>query len=241
MPITPSLARQITAIGDKMPRLVRARYNQTFRGMCMSIAGTLERQIHRNVFAAQAEPSGAKWEPISPLTKKVREGTGKFSGSSRLGGLAMRKSFQVGQPGNLLKIHAKAGFEFGSKLKQRSHLVAKTFASRFKMPRDVQVAKGGGKSAKYYKSKMRRKRTKGDKIRGFMLAVAGVYAPAPGKQLEHPARPLIYWTPAWERECDKIVVKYVDAAFERAWRDVDSEVRRAQTSLDSMRRTSTAG
>lgn len=235
-----NIADQIGALAQALPAGVSKHWNRTFRAMCLDMGEVLEVAVQREVFDRQSEPSGRRWDPIAPLTKKVREGTGNGQGS-RLGGTKLPASFQVGSRGNVMKIRAKTGFTYGSGLKAGRHLVGRTFAERFKMPRDVVAAKGGGKSAKFYKRKLAQKRSKGAKIRGFMLAVAGVGAPAPGKQLTHPARPILYWVPRWERSVTAVAERYLEDAWVRSIADAARSVKAMQRELDAKHRTSRVG
>lgn len=247
---TATISQQLGALGQALPVAVKRRYDQGFKDMCLVAAGNLQKAIKDQVFNRQAEPSGKPWKKIAPLSVKVRKelGTG---GGSRLGGKTLPDSFKLKARGNVFRVDAKTGFTFGSKLKAKNHLVAATFASDFKMPRTAATRKGSRATARKIKTARQKMNDKGARIRGFMLAVAGVGAPAPGKQLHHPARKIVYWTPAWERLVGKAVEGGLARAFAKAKGDagqavaarggVAGAVSSAQTGLASIHRTSVVG
>lgn len=215
-------AAQLVTLGNLLPKEVEKRYSQNFRPMVMDIVDELERRIEQDVFGKQAEPGGASWPRAAPITLKVRQTLAKQDGG-RLGGRVLRGSFKKGKRGNKLTIRRRQGFEFGSNLRARGHLVGKTFQSSFKIPKSASDKK------------------KAARVRAFMGWAAGVHAPAPGKQLRHPGRKIIEWTPKWIRASSEIVNEHLVRVFNKARPDVARGTKAVQKQLDVMRRTSTAG
>lgn len=234
-----NLSQQLGALGASLSQHVRRRWDESFADTCALMAAELEDAIADDVFAKQAEPSGKSWDAISPLTEKVREGTGA-GGGKRLGGNKLPDSFKRGMRGSVFKVKGRSGFVFGSDLRGGGrHLVGRTFATDYKMPKNIDAK--GGKGAKFYKRKLATQRGKAARIRAFMFAVTGIPAPAPGKQLHHPARKIVYWTRAWEQRCNKVIHNVLAVSFHRAKSDIRADVAAAQARFDAGRRTSVVG
>ena len=170
---------------------------------------TLAVLVDEDVFGDQADPHGRPWKRVSPLTLKVREGQGQ-GGNTRLGGSALRKSFMIGGRGNIFK-KRRNGFIYGTGLSKGSIGVGASFQDTYTMPSSPG---GGAFDAPPAEEAQGRQDDAGARIRGFMGAVAGVYAPAPGNVLTHPGRQILDWSPEWIDEMRRIALKWMRIAVE---------------------------
>lgn len=178
------------------------------RDMVNAMGEYLEGKVEKDVFGRASSPDGRGWRPFSPLTRAVYRATGR---PLVLGGRgAMKRSFLIGDGGNLWRVTPK-GFVYGSKLKRRGHVVARTFQETFKIPKSANDKR------------------KAVRVRSFMMATAGVPAPGVGKQLTHPGRRLLFWTSQWRKGCASILEDYLTRAIVTATRKAASTVRRRQT------------
>ena len=158
------------------------------------------------------------------------------STSTHLGGEILPRSFNLGGRGNVFKVQAKKGLVYGSNLKSGRHVVARTFAEDYKIPRTVdrkaimqkalRSAKMGG--AKKVRAAERKQAGKAARVRAYMGAKTGIYAPAAGNQLHHPARPLIYWTPKWEEALTKVAINSLALSLRQATSTAQAAVDRVK-------------
>lgn len=189
-----NIARQIGALGQHLTKEQRRAWDAGFTAMGEEMGGVLEAKM-AECFAKQQEPDGTRWAPMSPLTKAIYTEDGK---SHRLGGNAMRQSFNLGARGNVFKVQARKGIVYGSNQKHGRYVVARTFAENFRMPRSAGDVR------------------KAQRIRNWMQGKVGIPAPKPGGQLHHPARPLIYWTPKWEEALTKVAINSLALSLQQA-------------------------
>lgn len=211
-----NLADTLARMGDGARRgavqAVRTRKKEILTAM----AGRLEKHVIEDVFGKQASPRGVPWQPLSPLTLAIRRALGIGGNKAGIGPAnAMINSFRIGGPGNHFALSDK-GFTYGSDLRRKGHLVAKTFQEMFAVP----TTEGNVEA-------------KRERIRGFIFALTGWRSPGKGRHFAHLAREIIDLPMAWLKDLLDVAQGFVlDAALD----GVTEAMRRAGIEVEAVRR-----
>ncbi len=212
-----NISQQLGRLGDGLTGETAKAFKRNWRPMCEDMGERLELHVEVDVFGKARTPAGTPWTEMAPATRALYAVQGK---RPILGGGPtdpMRMSFKIGAPGNLWRI-TKRGFVFGSKLSRKGYLVARTFQERFKIPKRRTDEKAAGR------------------VRRFFHGMIGVPMPAPGNQLEHPARRIIAWTPRWIDSLGDIALEWLTRAVQAGQDKATAEVRAVQDTYDKARR-----
>lgn len=217
--LSDQLGRFSAAARGRAAEAVRRQRKDILTGM----AGVMERHILEDVFNRQATPRGVPWAALQPLTILLRRALGIPGTKAGTGPAnAMIQSFRIGGAGNHFSLTA-TGFEYGSDLRRKGHLVASTFQQMYAIPKA-----GAGAEAKR------------ERIRGFIFALTGWRSPGKGKHFAHLAREIIDLPMPWLKDMADVAMSFAVAA---AIDGLTDAMRQARLEVEAVRarRPSRAG
>lgn len=195
-----NIGTQMQAFGQAVTKGLPSQWDKNGGDLVDDMGDQLDDMIRLDVFSKAMSPTGAPWAPYSPLTKDIYRAQGK---QLKLGGDTLKRSFQIGQRGNLWK-PGKFRFQLGSTLRARGKLVARGFQAAYRFPRSDKAA-----------AKMRR----------YLGALTGKGAPKKGGKLTHPARKIVGWKPSWSKKLLPTMLKAEKKSWNKMKRDAGSKVR----------------